>query len=105
MAARDEAVSEPQWLDEMVDRLKQELERQLNAMSGAAPQTPAERAADARTLASLERTLEKLAKLEAGRTMAREKKVKAGDVHAALERRLDQRLAGSGRAAGKPERG
>lgn len=104
MAARDKAVADPRWLDEMVDRLKQEVARQLNAVSKAEPRSAAERAADARTLASLERTLDKLAKLETVRAAAREKKVKAGDVRATLECRLDKRLAAARRPAGKPER-
>ncbi len=53
------------------------------------------RAADARTLSSLERTLERLSRLEAQRALVKEKKIAKHDTdaRAALECRLDQRLA------------
>ncbi len=108
MAARKRAVAEPDplWLDEMVKKLIHELERQLAAVGKSKPRTTAERAADARTLASLERTLERLSRLETQRAAVREKKVANhdGGARAALERRLDQRLAATRGAAGKPER-
>jgi hypothetical protein len=93
--ARDGPDSE--WLDDMVKKLKTALEAQLKAIgdAGAADDARA-RASDARTLASLERTLEKLALLERERAAVREKKV-AGHgkgARAALEHRLDKRLAG-----------
>jgi hypothetical protein len=89
--------TDTEWLDTMVSRLKAELERQLAAVSMAAGQgvTPASRAADARTLNSLERTLERLARLEQERAARQERKVARHDksARAALERRLDKLAA------------
>jgi hypothetical protein len=97
------------WLDEMMTKLQRELERQLDRVSKATAEDDGarERAADARTLTALERTLERLARLERERAAVKEKKIaKHGEsARAALERRLDKRLAG-GRtrgAAGKPD--
>ena len=106
--ARDGPDSE--WLDEMVKRLMTVLEAQLKAIEGTGPESTGTasdartRAADARTLASLERTLEKLARLERERAAVREKKVAKNGrgARAALEHRLDQRLAGL--AKDKPAR-
>jgi hypothetical protein len=108
MAAAPDAGFDSEWLDTMVKRLITELEKQLAAISGAAAEqsTPQSRAADARTLAMLERTLEKLAKLERERAVVREKKIARHDTEgrAALERRLDKRLAARGQkgASGQP---
>lgn len=95
------------WLDDMVKKLKDELEAQINRAaealaakkSTAAPQKSSAtgRASDARTLAALERTLEKLAQLEQARAVVRETKIKKQGARDALERRLDK-LA----AAGEP---
>ncbi len=98
------------WLDEMMTKLQRELERQLERVSTAKAEADdhRERAADARTLEALERTLERLAKLERERAAIREKKIArhgAETGRAALERRLDKRLAGGAKksAAGKPD--
>jgi DNA repair exonuclease SbcCD ATPase subunit len=99
------------WLDEMMTKLQRELERQLERVSTAKAEGDdhRERAADARTLEALERTLERLAKLERERAAAKEKKIaKHGadrNGRAALERRLDKRLAGARTkgAAGKSD--
>jgi DNA repair exonuclease SbcCD ATPase subunit len=107
------------WLDEMMTKLQRELERQLERVGTAKAEADdhRERAADARTLEALERTLERLAKLERERTVAlerertvaKEKKIAKhgaeGTGHAALERRLDKRLAGvrTKDAAGKSD--
>jgi hypothetical protein len=103
MAKKDaQAASGPDsdWLDMMVKKLITVLEAQLDAVAGAQPRGDAAgRAADARTLSALERTLERLSRLDQARAAVREKKVtKMGAGHgtgarAALERRLDQRLA------------
>jgi hypothetical protein len=103
MAKRDaQAASGPDsdWLDTMVKKLITVLEAQLNAVAGAElGGDAASRAADARTLSALERTLERLSRLEQARAAVREKKVtESGTSHgtgarAALERRLDKRLA------------
>jgi hypothetical protein len=91
-----------EWLDDMVKKLQRELERQLErvAKSGAPDDTAAMRAADARTLATLERTLEKLAAMEQGRALVRETKVSKEGARDALECRLDKLAA----AAPPPER-
>lgn len=102
------AALDADWLDMMVSKLIAELEKQLTAVSTASKDasTPQTRAADARTLAALERTLERLSRLERERAAVREKKVAKHDTdaRAALERRLDQRLAAGTKtgAAGKP---
>ena len=86
-----------EWLDTMVNKLIVELEKQLDAVSkpSKAKSTSQTRAADARTLAVLEQTLERLSRLERERAAVREKKIaKHGtDARAALECRLDKRLA------------
>lgn len=95
-----------QWMDHMVNRLFKELNRQMcqleNLKEGLS--TGPDRAANARTLSSLERTLERLARLEREREALREKKVakKHDEVRDALVRRLDQLLA-AGSAPEIPE--
>lgn len=101
-----DAAPDAEWLDTMVGRLIAELERQLAAVEKSKGKGTAQgRAADARTLSSLERTLERLSRLEMQRA-AKEKKIAKHDpdARAALERRLDQRLAAvrTKGAAGKP---
>jgi len=95
--------ADTEWLDEMVKKLKAELEKQLGRVTEAARTKgdAAALAADARTLATLERTLERLAKLEQARALVHETKVKKSHdgARAELQRRLDK-LA----AAGKPKR-
>ena len=96
-----------EWLDTMVKKLITVLTDQLEgvARAKAAARDARERAADARTLSSLERTLERLSKLERERASVREKKIARHDTdaRAALERRLDKRLAATakGEAARK----
>lgn len=94
------------WLDDMTKRLFAELKRQLAQVENA-PIAPgaAERAANARTLASLERTLERLAKLEQQRVLQRETKVAAkhDQALAALERRIDRLVAAGSAAADSAE--
>ena len=89
--------ADTEWLDEMVKKLKAELEAQLQrAIDNPSKRSSATaRAADARTLASLERTLEKLAQMEQARALVRETKISQQGVHDALERRLDK-LAAAG---------
>jgi hypothetical protein len=86
---------DPGWLDTMVKKLITVLEEQLSQVARAEKEGDARsRAADARTLATLERTLERLSRLERERAAVREKKVAThDDARAALERRLDKRLA------------
>lgn len=97
------------WLDEMVKRLFIELKRQLSQVENAkpAPETTQAniRAANARTLNALERTLERLARLEQQRALQRETKVAAkhDDALAALECRLDKLLAASPAQSGSEQ--
>jgi hypothetical protein len=86
-----------EWMNDMVKRLFKELNRQMCQLesikegTGTAPN----RAANARTLSALERTLERLARMERERELLREKKVakKNDEVRDALIRRLDQLIA------------
>jgi len=117
------------WVDLMVKNLKDELQRQLARVRQAGdprdggpkdgdPKDGEEsskpvvtdaksRAADARTIAVLCNTLERLDRLEQQRAMVRETKVRknAQDARTALERRLDKLLAGAAAPRGscKPE--
>jgi hypothetical protein len=103
------ADADTEWLDIMVTRLQAELQRQLARISDLQnpPNTAGERASDARTLMALERTLERLAKLERERASVKEQKIAKhdGSARTALERRLDKRLAAAKPrgAAGKSE--
>ncbi len=99
LGIRPEDVDEG-WMDEMVKRLFHELRKQISQLETAmkkddSPEQAGRRATNARTLNSLERTLERLARLEQQRVLSRETKVAAkdDDTYAELERRLDQRLA------------
>jgi hypothetical protein len=98
-----------EWLDTMVKKLITVLQDQLEGVAQAqadAKDAQARAAADARTLSSLERTLERLSRLERERAAVKEKKIAKHDTdaRAALERRLDKRLAATkkGEAARKP---
>jgi len=89
------------WMDDMIKRLFDELNRQLIRIEDKAKrenqpdETPEEEATDARKLANLQRALERLTQMEMQRQSLRETKVGVSDDDArlALERRLDQRLA------------
>jgi hypothetical protein len=88
-----------EWMDVMVKRLFRELNRQLVQVESLKPEQAcaADRVQNARVLASLERTLERLARLEKDREARREKKgLKHDDTRKALERKLDK-LVGRGR--------
>ncbi len=94
-----------EWMDLMVKRLFRELDRQLNMMEKVDPPgNPAERAQNARTLASMERTIGRLTRIEKERSAMREHKVAEtnDDKRAILERRLDQ-LSAAEHAAGVPD--
>ena len=93
----------PEWMDLMVKRLLRELDRQLNQIEkSGVPADASERAANARTLASLERALERLTRLENERAGRRERKVAMSDddARAEFQRRLDALAAGSQAAEG-----
>jgi hypothetical protein len=87
------------WMDQMVKRLFIELQRQLSQVENSQKvegETQANlRSHNARTLAALERTLERLAKLEQQRALMRETKVAAkhDGARAELERRIDRLAA------------
>lgn len=93
------------WLDTMVKRLFTELSRQLEQIETSAvpdgAKGEAARAANARTLATLERTLERLNKLEGQRRETREQKIRErhADARQKLERRLDRLAGGTTKAA------
>lgn len=93
-----------EWMDIMVKRLFRELNRQLVQVESLKPEQAraADRVQNARVLASLERTLERLARLEKDREGRRERKgLKNDDARKALECRLDK-LVGPERAAEIP---
>ena len=88
------------WMDEMVKRLFHEIRKQLSQLEAAmadsdTPEAASRRAANARALSALEKTLERLAHLEEQRETTREMKVinSNDEARLALERRLDQCLA------------
>ncbi len=88
----------PDEMDDVIMRLFKELRKQLSIMEAktAADLEPVDRERHARILASLERTMERLVKLEAGRAAARKSKVTANDGSGgrkALEARIDRILA------------
>jgi len=92
-------VIDENWKDDIVQRLLRELKRQLAQLENTKPTPEIDqaniRAANVKTLASIERTLDRLLLLEEQRVLNRETKVAAknDDARMALERRLDQRLA------------
>lgn len=94
----------------MVKNLKDELQRQLARVRDAEDggHDAKSRAADARTLAALQNTLERLGRLEQQRALVRESKVAkhADGARAALVRRLDKLLEPGkpDKPARKPER-
>jgi len=96
-AAEAAPAFDSEWLDEMVKKLKAELEAQLKRVTEGTRRKSdaAALAADARTLATLEKTLERLAKMEQARVLARETKIRKQGARDVLERRLDK-LAGAG---------
>ena len=95
-AAEDLRDLSSEWLDEMMKRVFSELDRQIRALSIESDyKREGLRDRAARTLASLERTLERLARVERERTALKDGKtiLKDEDARKLLERRLDQLLA------------
>lgn len=78
------------WLEDMVKRLFTELTRQLEKIETSAAETPSERAADARSLATLERTLERLMKLEHAHATKHETKVTGETAREKLQRKISR---------------
>jgi hypothetical protein len=97
-AVHPEAIDDP-WKDEIVHRLFRALERQLSRLENAERKHGSGRAnscaANVRTLAAIERTLERLLQVEVQRAAIRETRatVDDDDALAELERRLDRLLA------------
>ena len=110
-----------EWLEILVKNMKDELQRQVARVIAAGPEKPAEdkseetkspekndwqtRAGNARTLAVLSGTLERLGRLEMQLAKGREIKVRRHEEAArkALERRLDKLLDG-GAAPKRPRK-
>jgi hypothetical protein len=88
------------WMDLMVKRLFAELNRQLCQVESKKNEEmeKGDRMENARVLASLQQTLEKLARMEAQRDLVRKGKnvAKDADARKALERKLDQLAAARG---------
>jgi hypothetical protein len=88
----------PDEMDDITMRIFKELRKQLSMMEckKADQLTTQDRESHARILASLERTMERLAKVEAGRAVARKSKVMTNDGHSgqkALDARIDRIIA------------
>lgn len=88
------------WIDLMVKRLFAELNRQMCQAEAqkAEDAKPGDRTENARVLASLQNTMEKLVRMEAQRDARRKGKnvAKNADARKELERKLD-RIAAAGR--------
>jgi hypothetical protein len=86
---------DPDEMDEVTMRIFKELRKQLSMMESkkAEELTTGDRERHARILASLERTMERLAKVEAGRAAAR-KSARQNDNGSALEA-IERRVAGA----------
>lgn len=86
------------WKDEFVESLLRELRRQLHQLQNTEATPHADqagiRAQNVQTLARIERSLDRLLKIQEDRALKRDLKAAAtnGDARAALERRLDQLL-------------
>jgi hypothetical protein len=89
------------WIDLMSKRLRRELNRQLCQVESQKAETskPGDRTENARVLASLQTTMDKLVRMEAQRDARRKGKnvTKDADARKELERKLD-RIAAAGRA-------
>ena len=88
------------WIDLMSKRLRRELNKQLCQVENqkAETSTSTDRRENARVLASLQNTMEKLVRMEAQRDARRKGKniAKDADARKELERKLD-RIAAAGR--------
>jgi hypothetical protein len=85
------------WIDLMNKRLRRELNRQLCQVESQKAETskPGDRMENARVLAALQGTMEKLSRMEAQRDARRKGKnvAKDADARKALERKLDKLAA------------
>lgn len=87
------------WMDDMVKRLFKELRRQLAQVESTKPhdddtKAATVRATNVRALSAIERTLERLARMEQQRVVSRKVSTVArnDEIRAELERRLDKLL-------------
>ena len=82
------------WMEKIMDRFLLETDKQLKLVEKTKAHTVPEQAQHAGTLASLERTLERLAQFETRRA-SRERKVAMSndELRAAIKRELDQLAA------------
>ena len=109
MRAGAAEVIDEDWKDDIVERLLRELKRQLCQLENTKPTPETDqaniRSVNVKTLANIERTLDRILRLEEQRALKRETKVTANkdNARAELERRLDQ-LATTARAPGDPGR-
>ncbi|HEX4294518.1 MAG TPA: hypothetical protein VHZ29_10310 [Rhizomicrobium sp.] len=101
------------WMDDMVKRLFKELKRQLSQIESVKPDNDevkhaAVRAANVRALGAIERTLERLARMEQQRVASRKVRtaVRNEEIRITLERRIDSLAACSSMQAvsEEPER-
>jgi len=96
--SRARAPIDTKWKEEFVESLLRELRRQLQQLQNAAPTAEPDqagiRAQNVATLARIERSLERLTKMQEAQTLKRDLTMAAknDDAHAALERRLDELL-------------
>ena len=101
MRAGGPEVIDEAWKDDIVNRLLLQLKRQLCQLENTKPTTEIDqaniRATNVKTLAAIERTLERLLQMEQQRALARETKVAAKNDGALveLERRINQLIAAS----------
>jgi hypothetical protein len=93
---------DPKWMDDMVKRLFKELKRQLSQIESVKPDNEevkraAVRAANVRALGAIERTLERLARMEQQRVASRKVRtaVRNEEIRITLERRIDSLVARS----------
>lgn len=99
------------WKDEFVDSLLRELRRQLQQLQNSPPAPHADdaalRAANVQALARIERSLDRLLKMQEFRTLKSDMKGAASDdeVRAALERHIDSIVAAARMRgnSGKPQ--
>ena len=95
---RARAPIDDRWKEEFVESLLRELRRQLQQLQNAAPTAETDqagiRAQNVATLARIERSLERLTKMQEAQILKRDisTAAKNDDAHAALERRLDELL-------------
>jgi hypothetical protein len=87
------------WMDDMINRLFVELKRELAQVESARPGDATERAQNARTVDSLQRTLERLNRMKVQRAAHSDTSQKPAEARARLEPRIlgiVARVAGKG---------